>query len=319
MSLNNMSYKFNNDKSNSMIFFTEKLSGTIIEREVNENLFLVKADLTSKDDILAYSNAIINGIVLSYNLKGQSNVISNISNLKIKTSNNITNMLLAKDENSKISIKKGTTNTIGLVIKKDFLTQNIPNGRIKDNLLNSLQKDICNELLSHKTTNYQTQLLLKDINNSPFEGEINDMFLQSKVLELIYLEFKELFINQNDFLNTNKLKLSIQDIESIKKAKEILIQNMQNPPSIMKLSKLVAINDFKLKLGFKIIFGTTPHNMLINYRLILARTLLLDGDMNINEIAQHIGYKFTANFTTAFSRKFGILPKDLMKNRKYYY
>lgn len=319
MSLNNMSYKFNNDKTNTILFFKEKISGKIMEKEINENLFLQKADLISKDDTLAYSSGNIDGITLSFNIQGQSAAKSNISNLNVNTSNNTTNIILLKDENSKILMQKGMTNTIGIIIKKDFLSQNIPNGKIKDNFFNSLQKNICNELLSHKTTNYQTQLLLNDINNSPFEGGLNDMFIQSKVLELVYLEFKELFVNQNDFLDTNKLKLSVQDIESIKKAKEILIQNMQNPPSIIELSKLVAINDFKLKSGFKKVFGTTPHNLLVDYRLTLARTLLLDGDMNINEIAQHIGYKFTANFSTAFSKKFRVLPKDLMKSRKYYY
>ncbi|WP_324171838.1 AraC family transcriptional regulator [Sulfurimonas sp.] len=318
MSLNNMSYKFNDDKTNSMIFMKEKISGTIMEKEINKNLFLLKTNITSQDDTLSDSSVTIDGMVLSFNLKGQSDFKSNISNLNIKTSNNITNIILSKDENSKTSIKKGEISIIDIILKKDFLAQNIPNGRIKDKLLNSLQKDICNELLSHKTTNYQTQLLLNDINNSPFDGVLNDMFVQSKVLELVYLEFKELFINQNSFLDTKKLKLSIQDIESIKKAKEILIQNMQNPPSIMQLAKMVAINDFKLKSGFKIVFGTTPHNLLIDYRLTLARTLLLDADMNINEISQHIGYKFTANFSTAFSKKFKVLPKDLMKSRKYY-
>jgi len=319
MSLNDKTYKFNNNKPNTLVFLEDKISGKIEEKKFNENLFLIKANLNCKDDVLAYSNGTVDGFALSYNLQGQSDAKSRISDVNVKTKNNITNILLTKDENSSIALKKGEHNIVGIILKKDFFNTLLQSDRTKDKLLNLLQRKVCNELLISKSINYQIQLLLNDIINSPFDGELDDLFIQSKVLELIFLEFKSLFINQEELLNNKDIKLDNQDIQSIKQAKDILIQNIQNPPSIMELSKLVALNDFKLKLGFKKIFKTTPHNFLIEYKLTLARKLLIDGDMNINEISKHIGYKHTANFTTAFKKRFGINPKELMKTRKYYY
>ncbi len=41
--------------------------------------------------------------------------------------------------------------------------------------------------------------------------------------------------------------------------------------------------------------------------------------MNVTEVAHEIGYKYIHNFSKSFTQKFGVLPKDMMKNRKYYY
>ena len=50
-----------------------------------------------------------------------------------------------------------------------------------------------------------------------------------------------------------------------------------------------------------------------------AKKLLEQSEYDINEIALKTGYKYSYNFSNAFIKRFGIRPKDLMKNRKYYY
>jgi len=160
--------------------------------------------------------------------------------------------------------------------------------------------------------------LINDILFSHFYGELNSIFIQSKVLEIIFLEFQNLFSDENLISSVNSLKLDEKDIYAIKKAKEILIQNMKNPPSIIELAKKAKINDFKLKAGFKKVFNKTPYGLLLDYKMSIARKLLTTGDMNVNEVSKYIGYKYSQNFSTAFSKKFGILPKDVMKTKKYY-
>ena len=115
------------------------------------------------------------------------------------------------------------------------------------------------------------------------------------------------------------IKLDEYDIEAIKKAKAILIENLHNPPGIIELAKMVRINDFKLKVGFKAIFKTTPHQLLLEYKMELAMHLLQEGSMNISEIAKHLGYAHATNFTIAFKKRFGLKPIDIMKRREYYY
>ncbi len=94
---------------------------------------------------------------------------------------------------------------------------------------------------------------------------------------------------------------------------------MENPPSISELAKLVKLNEFKLKYGFKSFYNTTPYTLLFDYRMEKAKELLETSEYNINEISTIVGYKQSSNFTKAFCKKYGVLPKDIMKSRKYYY
>jgi len=94
---------------------------------------------------------------------------------------------------------------------------------------------------------------------------------------------------------------------------------MKNPPSIKKLARMVALNNSKLKKGFHKYFNDTPYNILLEYRLQEAKRLLQNSYLNVNEISEKVGYKYTANFSNAFYKRFGIRPKDIMKKREYYY
>ncbi|WP_324171826.1 AraC family transcriptional regulator [Sulfurimonas sp.] len=319
MSYKEINHKFNENKTKSVLHSKTKIEGTVNQQIIDKNISLVKIDLELKDDTSMDSNFSVDGIMFSFNLQGHSEHSSQISDFKLKNNTNDTNIILTKNEISKTTIQKGKIDMIGLVLKKDFIKKNLPESNGKDKLLNSLENNICHELLSSKKTSFHTQLLLNDIFSSSFVNNLNDMYVHSKILELLFLEFKNLYPKINSSLNISNLKLDEYDINAIKKAKEILMQNIQNPPSIVELAKLVRINDFKLKSGFKKIFNITPYNLLIEHRLDLAKKLLIDSDMSIGEIANKVGYKYNANFTVAFTKKFKILPKDIMKNRKYYY
>lgn len=319
MSYKEINHKFNENKTKSVLYSKTKIEGKVNQKIIDKNISLVKIDLELEDNISMDSNFTVDGIALSFNLKGRSEHKSQISNFKLINNTYDTNIILTKDEISKTIIQKGKIDMIGLLIKKDFITENLPESHGKEKLLNSLEKNICNELLNSKKTSFHTQLLLNDIFSSSFIDSLNDMYVHSKILELLYLEFKDLFPKINSFENIPNLKLDDYDINAIKQAKDILIQDIQNPPSIIELAKLVRINDFKLKSGFKKIFNITPYNLLIEHRLDLSKKLLTDSDMSIAEIANKVGYKYNANFTAAFTKKFRILPKDIMKSRKYYY
>ena len=103
------------------------------------------------------------------------------------------------------------------------------------------------------------------------------------------------------------------DRSAILKAKEILLNNLQNPPSIVGLAKMVHLSEVKLKRGFKQIYKTSPYQLLVSHKMNLAKNMLQSGEYNINEIALQVGYKFANNFTNAFYKEFKIRPKDILK------
>lgn len=99
------------------------------------------------------------------------------------------------------------------------------------------------------------------------------------------------------------------DIERLHHAKEILISNLDNPPSLLNLARLVGINDRKLKQGFRQVFGTTVYGYFQEYRMRQAKRLLAEGSLNVTEVAYAVGYTSPSRFCDAFKRQFSITPK----------
>jgi AraC-like DNA-binding protein len=102
---------------------------------------------------------------------------------------------------------------------------------------------------------------------------------------------------------------SPQNSDKFIRAKEILEQRHQNPPSLHELSLMIGTNECMLKNGFKMLFGTTVFDYLVDYRMKLAGQYLLDTNKPIQEIADLVGYEHQSHFSTAFKRKFCISPK----------
>jgi AraC-like DNA-binding protein len=93
-----------------------------------------------------------------------------------------------------------------------------------------------------------------------------------------------------------------EDKLKIKKAKEIIIANMAEPPGLQELADEIGLNLKKLKMGFKQIYGDTVYGFLFDYKMDFARKLLDSGSYNVNEVGLKIGYSTGSHFIAAFKR-----------------
>ena len=89
-----------------------------------------------------------------------------------------------------------------------------------------------------------------------------------------------------------------------------MINNIAEPPNLIDLAQQLEIHHMKLKQGFKELFATTPFAYLREYRLEVARNLLLENKFNVISIASRVGYSNASHFAAAFRRQYGISPKD---------
>lgn len=154
------------------------------------------------------------------------------------------------------------------------------------------------------------EVLLKQILNCPYQGIMKRMYLESKVLELmVLLVEQDLAAHQ---AKHNSFALKPEDVERIHSAKEIVLQNLDNPPSLIELSRQVGLNDCTLKRGFRLVFGTTVFGYLHHHRLEQARKLLVAGETSISQAARSVGFASRSYFATAFRKKFGINPKEFL-------
>jgi AraC family transcriptional activator of pyochelin receptor len=158
----------------------------------------------------------------------------------------------------------------------------------------------------------EMQVTLHQMLQCPYRGAIKQMYLEGKVLELAALQFSQ-FAEEELFRLDSLLKHD--DIERLHHAREILITQLNHPPSILSLARQVGLNDFKLKQGFRQVFGTTVFGYLRDYRLEQAHLLLLEGQLSVQQVARAIGYTHSGYFAKAFKQKFGVSPKTYQLNR----
>jgi AraC-like DNA-binding protein len=154
------------------------------------------------------------------------------------------------------------------------------------------------------------RIVLHQILNCPYTGAMKHLYLEAKALELVFLRIEQVL--ETEKWNVS-LKLRPSDRERIHHAKDILIREMVNPPSLTELSREVGLNVKKLKIGFREVFGTTAFSYLREQRLTFARYILMQGDMNVTETAHLVGYQNLSAFATAFRRQFGVNPGSISK------
>lgn len=155
---------------------------------------------------------------------------------------------------------------------------------------------------------------LYEIENNDHEGMVRRIFLESKALDLLWMQIKQYKDDQNTYSQQTVLRKS--DIELIMKAKKILVKDLQNSPSINELAKLTGTNPTKLKKGFKRLYDCTINEYLRNERLKKAKLLLAQESLSIKEISEVIGYKNKSVFAKRFKEKFGVLPSTFMNRYK---
>jgi len=151
----------------------------------------------------------------------------------------------------------------------------------------------------------------RQIIHCPYKGMIRDLYYESKALELLSLQFEKL-IKENGKPD-NLTKMSRGDTERIHAARQILVSNMKQPPTLARLARKAGLNELKLKTGFKEIFGTTVFGFFRSYRMEKAKTLLESGELNVNETAWEVGYNNVSHFIAAFRKQHGMNPGEILK------
>lgn len=138
-----------------------------------------------------------------------------------------------------------------------------------------------------------------------FEGELRELYLETKVLELVLLCLHQSLQGKKV---SSPVVLTAHDMEKLEQARAYLVERIDERTSITDLSHIIKINRNKLTVGFKQVHGMTIFDFVIDTRMEKAKALLLETKIPIGEVATMIGYSKLSNFTTAFTRKFGYPP-----------
>lgn len=103
------------------------------------------------------------------------------------------------------------------------------------------------------------------------------------------------------------------EIEGIYAARDMIRKNLRYHYAIPEIAQKVGINEFKLKNGFREVFGNGVYEYLHMERMMEARQLLADRGRSIKEIAALSGYKSVNSFIKAFKKKYSLTPGEFRK------
>lgn len=152
-------------------------------------------------------------------------------------------------------------------------------------------------------------IALNQVVNYNLHPSIKELYVKGKAYELLSLYFNrpvDADVAQCPFLADE------DNVSKIKRAKEIIIARMTEPPTLQALSKEIGLSLNKLKEGFKQIYGDSVYSFLFDYKMEVARQLLESGSHNVNEVGLKVGYSTASHFITAFKKKFGTTPKKYL-------
>ena len=155
----------------------------------------------------------------------------------------------------------------------------------------------------HRSTSAAVQImsLLGDAPNQR-------LLLHSATLEYLHWHLQQ-FAGQD-----RGAKISLRERKQLEEAHAILLSDLSSPPTIPELALKVGLNQFKLKQGFRQLFGNSIYATFQEARMNQALTLL--QKLNVTETALELGYSNTSHFSAAFRKLHGISPREARHDRQ---
>lgn len=131
----------------------------------------------------------------------------------------------------------------------------------------------------------------------------NQLLLMSKAYELLF----HLSRVEHDGGDNDKRHCPAK-YQGVRRAQDILDQNLASPPSLVDLARQSGLCVTNLTEEFKKQFGTTVFGYLRQQRLARAKELITLYNMTASEAAWEVGYSSLSSFHKAFLSRYGTTP-----------
>jgi AraC-like DNA-binding protein len=109
-------------------------------------------------------------------------------------------------------------------------------------------------------------------------------------------------------LAVSRRSTRIELFKRLSQAREWIDANYASPLPLESMAEKAQLNHQHFLRMFRDCFGSTPHQYLIEVRLIAARELLADTTEPVTAICRMAGFESAPSFTNLFRRRFGASP-----------
>lgn len=278
-----------------------------------ENVHIGFGNVYLEKTMQLYLEADFDSVEMHFSLKGKSSAVSENFNRKINFESYQHNIIYAHQMAGQMEFDRGDMQILEINLAPDFFKRFLPED---SNLFMAFRNSIDKQhsaLISpeHCLISLEMYQILNSIIHCDRKGIFKKIYLEAKIAELLLLQLEQLFKG-----TTMTSSLSKKDEEKIYAVRDFIADNLVKSCSLIDLAHQVGTNEFTLKKGFKELFGTTVFHFWNDLKMEQAKKVLLEGDLNISEISEMMGYKNPRHFSTAFKRKYQIIPSAIKKVNK---
>ena len=275
------------------------------EIKIEDGLFILKFQNDTPDTKLMSRDIDNSFIQFHFNVKGSSKFLFNNGNYELPLQEENSLLLYNPQRDLPLNVSlEAETWLISLVIsikkfhalfsqEADYIT-----------FLSTDNKD--KKYYKDAPVSPSMAVVLNQLMNFNLTPSIKNLYFKAKAFELLSLYFNKA---ENPDLEQCPFLSDEENIKKIRRAKDIVIARMAEPPSLQELSEEIGLSLKKLKEGFKQIYGDSVYSFLFDYKMEYARKLLESGDYNVNEVGLKVGYSTASHFIAGFKKKFGTTPK----------
>ncbi|SDF59529.1 AraC-type DNA-binding protein [Dyadobacter soli] len=150
--------------------------------------------------------------------------------------------------------------------------------------------------------------LLHSLDSNMYNPASLRLLTEARVMELLSLQIAQIEDNPRSAILS---KLSDGDVKRINQAREYILSDVSFTPTLESIAMQVGINIYKLKTGFKALFGHSIFSYLREERLLLAYSEILTSDRSLTDIAYQTGFASISHFSDSFKNRYGISPSQL--------
>jgi AraC-like DNA-binding protein len=174
--------------------------------------------------------------------------------------------------------------------------------------LHTANMDTPGRLMSnHGWMNRQTTDIIEAMLTCPYRDDLRTFYYDLKIREFLLL-----LLNQY-YHNNIPAHLTRRHVDAIYESRHIIDTAFGGHLTLSAISRQVSMNEFKLKNGFRDVFGIGMFEYLLKLRMLQARKLLLETDKPIKEIAMLTGYSTKQSFLTAFKKYYSETPGSIRR------
>lgn len=117
-------------------------------------------------------------------------------------------------------------------------------------------------------------------------------------------------------VNNNLADNNYSPEEIVTLVKEYVQKNYSKDIDLNSISENLGFSSSYLTKVFNKVENTSPLKYIRNYRMSIAKQLLMDKNLTIAQVAENVGYNDPFHFSKSFKQTFGISPSEL--KREYY-